>query len=129
MKYVIIIIALLSAFMLGCASSQNNRITDLPPALQQYNQDMAAKEISPEDITGGRVRKVDLQINEMTCPSCALGVEYQLKQLPGVYNAEIKYPEGTGAVIYDSSQISAEEIAAASTIYPTNVVEDSLFNG
>ena len=64
----------------------------------------------------------------MTCPSCAFGVEYELKQLQGVYRAEVKYPEGTGTVIYDSSRISAEEIAAASTVYPASVVEDSLFN-
>ena len=81
------------------------------------------------DLSNPNLHQANLEIEGMYCPSCALGVEYELKQLQGVYSAEVKYPEGTGAVIYDSSQVSVEEIAAASTVYPASVVEDSLFNG
>jgi len=110
MKQINILIIILIVLS-GCSSSQ---ITGNTPI-----------EISQNENT--RLAKLD--IKEMTCPSCAFGVEYELKKLQGVYSAEVKYPEGTGAVIYDSSRISAEEIAAASTVYPASVVEDSLFNG
>jgi len=110
------------AFLLGCTTQSNDseQGTSLPPGIQKYNEQMSAKEM-PEDAS---VRQTTLAIKDMTCPSCALGVEYQLKQLDGVYDAEIKYPEGAGIVIYDPSKLSAEEIAAASTIYPAAVAVD-----
>lgn len=109
MKQINILIIILIVLS-GCSSSQ---ITGNTPI-----------EISQNENT--RLAKLD--IKEMTCPSCAFGVEYELKQLQGVYRAEVKYPEGTGTVIYDSSRISAEEIAAASTVYPASVVEDIVYS-
>ena len=110
MKYNAVLI-MMFIFVAGCTSSQisGNAQLNIPP--------------------NENIKIVKLEVKEMFCPSCALGVEYELKQVQGVYSAEIKYPEGTGTVIYDSSQISAEEIAAASTVYPASVVEDSVFNG
>ncbi len=110
------------AFLLGCTTQSNDseQNTNLPPGIQKYNEQMSAKEI----LNDADVRQTTLAIKDMTCPSCALGVEYQLKELDGVYDAEIKYPEGTGIIIYDSSKLSAEEIAAASTIYTAAVASD-----
>jgi len=116
-------IAGLIALLALAACSQGNSGTELPPAIQKYNEQMAPKDI-PSD---ANARQVTLAINDMTCPSCALGVEYQLKQLNGVYNAEIKYPEGLGFVIYDASQLSAEDIAASSTIYSASVASDEQY--
>ena len=61
----------------------------------------------------------------MTCTSCALGVEYELKQVDGVVDAKVKYPEGTGTVTFDSAVVDAETIAKASTTYPAKVVSNS----
>ena len=113
----------------GCAMQQSTESTaveqntNLPPGIQKYNEKMSAKEI-PQD---AGVRQTTLAIKDMTCPSCALGVEYELKQLDGVYDAKINYPAGTGQVIYDTSKLSAEEIAAASTIYPATVASDEAY--
>jgi len=105
----------------GCAQPTGD--SSLPPAFQNYNEQMSAKEIPPD----ANVRQTTLAIKDMTCPSCALGVEYQIKQLDGVYDAEIKYPEGTAVVTYDSSKLSAEDIAAESTIYPATVASDKQY--
>jgi len=117
-----VMFGLVGLFVLaGCATTPRaDSNIDLPPAIQNYNEQMSAKEI-PSD---ANVRQTTLAIKDMTCPSCALGVEYQIKQLDGVYDAEIKYPEGTGIVTYDSSKLSAEDIAAESTVYSASVYSD-----
>jgi len=118
-----LILGLIGLFLLvGCATTENSS-TDLPPAIQKYNEQMSAKDI-PQD---ANVRQTTLAIKDMTCPSCALGVEYQIKQMDGVYDAEIKYSEGKGIVTYDSSKLSAEEIAKSSTIYPASVASDEQY--
>jgi len=81
---------------------------------------MASKDI-PSDAD---VRQTTLAIKGMSCPSCAVGVEYQLKQLDGVYDVQIKYQDGAGLVIYDSTEITAEKIAESSTIYAATVSSD-----
>ena len=117
MKYWILAL-LLSVTLIGCSTQASQ--PELPPGIQKYNEQMAPKDIPPD----ADVRQTTLAIKDMTCPSCALGVEYQLKQLNGVYDAEIKYPEGNGVIIYDSSKLSAKEIAESSTIYPATVASD-----
>jgi copper chaperone CopZ len=66
---------------------------------------------------------VSLAIEDMTCQSCALGLEYELEQLEGVYEANVDYTTGVGEVSYDPSVIDTETIAAGSTIYPASVVK------
>jgi len=62
-----------------------------------------------------------LEIKEMTCVSCALGVEYQFKQLDGVVDAVVSYETGIAEVSYDPDKITPEEIAQASDVYPASV--------
>ncbi|RME52640.1 copper chaperone [Candidatus Woesearchaeota archaeon] len=70
------------------------------------------------------VREATLQVEGMTCSSCALGVEYQLKQVEGVIEAKIDYEEGGGFVRYDADRVALETIVSASDVYPVSVVED-----
>lgn len=60
----------------------------------------------------------------MTCPSCAPGIEYALKQEDGVLEAKVSYQEGIGKVIYDPSKISKEEIIAAIKPYKAEMIEE-----
>jgi len=76
-----------------------------------------------ETTTPQNLETANLEIEGMTCQSCALGVEYELKQVNGVIDAEVKYPEGTGTVTFDSAILDAETIAEASTAYPAKVVK------
>ncbi|HLC82560.1 MAG TPA: heavy metal-associated domain-containing protein [Bacteroidia bacterium] len=82
-------------------------------------------------ITGNTVNEVstqknletaNLEIEGMTCQSCALGVEYELKQVNGVADAKINYQDGTGTVTFDPTVVDAETIAKASTVYPAKVL-------
>ena len=98
----------------------------LPKALEAYNVQMAPKTI-PQNLANDGTHKATFALEGMTCPSCALGIEYQWKQLDGVYDAQINYPEGTGFVVYDTAKLSAEAIAAASTIYPARVTTDESY--
>ncbi|MEK6848407.1 MAG: heavy metal-associated domain-containing protein [Nanoarchaeota archaeon] len=83
-------------------------------------------------ITGNAVKETSLQSNletanleieGMTCQSCALGVEYELKQVDGVVDAKVNYQDGTGIVTFDPAVVNAETIAEASTVYPVKVVK------
>ena len=76
----------------------------------------------PASLTPTNIQETTLAIDDMTCPSCALGVEYQLKQVPGVIDAKISYKEGQGVVTYDADTVSPEAIAKASDVYPARVV-------
>lgn len=99
-----VLLGLLVVFIIGCSSSAvpNNK---------------------------GDLRIAQLKVDGMTCESCAFGVEYQLKQVPGVVAADVNYPEGDGYVIYDPSLTNADEAAAASDVYPAFVVEDKPYQG
>ncbi len=90
-----------------------------------YQQDNTLVEQQDNAAVGKDVRQATFRFEGMTCPSCAQGVAYQLQQVPGVITADVQYPEGTGVVQYDASQISADEIAVASTVYPAEVVQDN----
>jgi copper chaperone CopZ len=100
MKSAITLLLIGAAFIIGCASSAI--VGD----------------------TNGQLRIAELKVDGMTCSSCAFGVEYQLKQVPGVVAADVNYPEGTGYVIYDSTQVNADNAAAASEVYRAFVVDD-----
>lgn len=78
-------------------------------------------------ITGAaptNVHEATLDIEGMTCTSCALGVEYQLKQVDGVLEAKINYEEGKGYVTYDADKVTGEVIAQSSDIYPAKLIND-----
>lgn len=79
----------------------------------------AVKEVN----TQSNLETADLQIEGMTCQSCALGVEYELKQVNGVIDAKVNYQDGTGKVTFDPAQVDAETIAKSSTVYPAKVVK------
>jgi len=89
----------------------------------------AQTSIPVEDLESGKVRTTNLVIKDMYCASCAYGVQYEFERTPGVYLADVKYPEGTALAIYDSDLVTPEQIAAASTVYEASVVDDAPYGG
>ena len=75
-----------------------------------------------ETNTAQNLETVNLQFEGMDCPSCALGVEYKLKQINGVVDAKVNYPAGTGTVTFNPTVVDAETIAEASTVYPAKII-------
>lgn len=80
--------------------------------------------VAKETSTPPNLKTANLEIEGMTCQSCALGVEYELKQVDGVVDAKVNYQDGTGNVTFDPAKVDAETIAKASTVYPAKVVSD-----
>ncbi|MFQ6134269.1 MAG: heavy-metal-associated domain-containing protein, partial [Nitrososphaerales archaeon] len=80
---------------------------------QSVYQSLPASATSAQTTDTKRVglHEVTLKVGGMTCSGCAYGIEYALKQKPGVVEAKIMYPEGMGVVTYDPVKITSKEIA------------------
>lgn len=70
----------------------------------------------------GDLAFIELKIQGMTCPSCATGIEFALKQINGVVDSEVTYEEGRGKVIYDPSAVGEEEIIEGVKPFKAEVV-------
>lgn len=72
-----------------------------------------------------RLEKVELEINGISCPSCAGTVEYMFLETPGVAEAEINPGSGRAVVSYDPTQTEPAKIVEAlrGTIYSAKVLE------
>lgn len=70
------------------------------------------------------MKKLELKIRGMTCPSCAFGVEYALKQEDGVLEVKVSYPAGKGEVVYDASRIQKEDIVAVIKPYTAEIIDE-----
>lgn len=78
--------------------------------------------ITEEDIDN--LHKTNLDIKDMYCDACALGVKAQIEELEGVVKADINAWTASGVVLYDADKVDAQTIADASTVYPATVVND-----
>lgn len=58
-------------------------------------------------------RRVELVVTGMTCTSCELHIENEVKKLPGVSRVKASYEKGAVAVDYDETRIDKERIIAA----------------
>ena len=71
--------------------------------------------------------QVRLNIEGMTCGSCALTARIVLERTPGVFDAEVSFEESTATVLYDDSVTSAADVIARLeeyTGYKATVAED-----
>lgn len=74
--------------------------------------------------SSANIREATLAIDGMYCSSCALGIEYQLKQVDGVIDADVDLAEGRGIVRFDADKVTAAVIAEASDVYPARVIAE-----
>ncbi len=58
----------------------------------------------------GKVAKVSLQVDGMTCSACASGIKATLKSLDGVLEAKVDYEAGKAEVKYDPDKASVDRI-------------------
>jgi copper chaperone CopZ len=66
-----------------------------------------------------------LVIDNMTCISCAYGIEYAWKELEGVVDGQVGFTDdfdGIGEIIYNPSLVTPDEIIKAAVPYPAKVV-------
>ena len=68
---------------------------------------LAATVFSAENVT--------IQVQGMSCGSCAASVKSALKGIDGVSDARVSYEQGQAVVTYDSTKTTPEAIARADT--------------
>lgn len=54
-----------------------------------------------------------LRVTDMDCPVCATIIQRKLSTVPGVWAAEVHYPEGTATVQYDPQRVKPEQLLQA----------------
>ncbi len=82
-------------------------------------------------IIGNNLYKATLSIDNMWCPSCAVGAEYNLKAIDGVINAHIGFTENSpsqGWLVYEKNKVTKEQIIKAIKPYKTTIVSDIVYN-
>ena len=94
--------------------------------LSANNKEVTGKTVIEQDVKN--LHETSLAIENMYCEACAYGVKAQIEELDGVVNADINYKTASGVVLYDADRVDAETIAAASTVYPANVLRDKVIN-
>ncbi|MCI1895057.1 MAG: cation transporter [Lactobacillus sp.] len=56
-------------------------------------------------------KKISLQLDELTCPSCLTKIEGAVKQEPGVENVKVLFNAGKVKADFDDTQNSADNLA------------------
>jgi Cd2+/Zn2+-exporting ATPase len=67
----------------------------------------------PAAMSAAAAAFTELTIGELHCPSCAAGIEKQLRQLGGVSGCQVNFTAGRVGVSYDPGQLSLPQLEAA----------------
>jgi copper ion binding protein len=57
-------------------------------------------------------KKIELAVSGMTCSSCELHIESEVKKLPGIAYVKASYEKGSTAVEFDEQKVNADKIIA-----------------
>ncbi len=60
-----------------------------------------------------KYKKIELSVKGMTCTSCELHIESEVKKLPGVSFVKASYEKGSTTVEFDEQKVEADKIIAA----------------
>ncbi len=58
-------------------------------------------------------KKIELTVNGMTCSSCELHIESEVKKLPGVSFIKVSYEKKSATIEYDEQKVDIEKIIAS----------------
>jgi mercuric ion transport protein len=58
-------------------------------------------------------KRVELAVKGMTCASCELHIESEVKKLPGIYFVRASYDQGSTVIEFDEKKIDKDKIIAA----------------
>lgn len=82
------------------------------PLCESGNATTTATAVTTQAVDTSTAR---LHISGMTCGSCPTTARLALTRVPGVYSAVVTLADSLGIVRYDSTRVSAKEIAARLT--------------
>lgn len=69
------------------------------------------KEVRPEDLLNAQL--VNLAVEGMGCPRCALRVQNGLNRLEGVIEAIVSVQNGVAEVVYDPDRVTLQDMVNA----------------
>lgn len=111
---------------------QDEENTDLLPPSQEIapaqnetyeNSLPSVRESTVEQYELSELEHAYATIGGMSCPSCAVGIEYSLKELEGATDATVSYENANAEVIYNPTLVSKEDMEAAIDPYTLNIVK------
>lgn len=120
----IIIVGLgLGGFLLLGTNNNETSNADLRTTSNEQNA------LVTETLASENLRKVDLEIEGMFCLGCRGSVISSVTAQSGVVEADADPSTDSGWVIYDSSQITKEQIIATPifSVYPAKILDDKSF--
>ncbi|KRN18175.1 heavy-metal-associated domain-containing protein [Lacticaseibacillus camelliae] len=56
-------------------------------------------------------KKITMQLDQLTCPSCLTKIEGAVKQQPGVSNVKVLFNAGKVKADFDDTQTSADQLS------------------
>jgi mercuric ion transport protein len=59
-----------------------------------------------------KTKKIELAISGMTCTSCEIHIEGEVKKLPGVISVKASYEKGSAVVEFDEAMVDKDKIVA-----------------
>lgn len=68
-----------------------------------------------ESATGEKLTELTFKIDGMHCTSCALNIDADLEDLPGVTSARTNYAKSTTQVVFDPQQVTRAKIEGVIT--------------
>jgi mercuric ion transport protein len=87
-----------------------------------YSKFLFDRNIAFTDQQQEKKRKIELAISGMTCTSCEIHIEGEVKRLPGVSLVRASYEKGSAVVEFDETKVDKEKIVA--TINATGYTVD-----
>ncbi len=82
--------------------------------VNQYDAPSATvgrKQSLSEGAIGNATRRLDVKVADLDCAACSTTIPAFLIRQPGIEDAKVNYPEGTGYVLFDDS-ITKEQVVA-----------------
>jgi copper chaperone CopZ len=58
-------------------------------------------------------RKITFRVEGMHCVACAMSIDGELEEMPGVVEAETTYAKGKTRVLYDPAKVKVGELEKA----------------
>lgn len=80
------------------------------PSYSKYFHQSASTQVAQDQ---DKTKRIELVVKGMTCTSCEIHIEGEVKKLPGVTFARASYEKGSAIVDYDEQKIDKEKIIAA----------------
>ncbi len=80
------------------------------PSYSKFFFQNSASQVAQEQ---NKNKKIELSVSGMTCSSCELHIESEVKKLPGISFVKASYEKGSATVEYDGQKIKADKIIAA----------------